>query len=206
MGNQNIKAAILHAAKNGDVAELTTTLTPVPKAERKVTLSDGFPEGITPLHKAAENGFVEAVTYLVENGSDLDSLDIFFHSPLYLAASENRLDVVRYLVKCNAKLRIQFKRNDRMTGRLEEIERESPLHRACEKGHIEVVRLLISASADVNLVIDDGVLLFGETPLHRAAMEGHTAVVGFLINAGAKVGVTDIDGNSALHKASYRDR
>ena len=206
MGNQNLKSTIFHAAKNGDLGELTEALNHVPRPERKEVLNDSYPEGITPLHRASESGFSEVVHYLVENGSDLNSLDAYFHSPLYYAASENRIDVVKYLVQSNAKLRINFTRKDRTTGEVEEFEKESPLHRACEKGHIEVVRILVGAGADVNLSINDGALLFGETPLHRAAMEGHTVVVTFLVNNGARVGATDIDGNSALHKASYRDR
>ena len=206
MGNSPlIKTTIFHAAKNGDLKELTDHVNQVKREERTEVLNDNFPDNITPLHKACENGFPEIVSYLVANGSAVDALDAFFHTPLYYAASENRIDVVKFLVQHKAKLQIHFRRKGAM-GEVEEVEKESPLHRACEKGHIEVVRILIGAGADVNLSINDGALLFAETPLHRAAMEGHTNVVTFLVKNGAKVGTTDIDGNSALHKASYLNR
>ena len=39
--------------------------------------------------------------------------------------------------------------------------------RACEKGFLDCVKELVKGNADINLVVSDGYLLFGDTPLHR---------------------------------------
>ena len=169
-------------------------------------MNEGYPDNNTPLHKAAQNGFRLAVEVLCIAGSEIDRVDDYGHTPLYYAASSNRIDVVEYLVnERKAKLRIIYKKKDPMSLELVKTEKESPLHRACEKGHLLVATILVTAGADVNLSIHDNALLFLETPLHRAALAGQEKIVQYLIRSGAKINAVDIDGNTALHKACYRD-
>ena len=74
MGNQALKTTIYDAAKNGNVALLTESVQSIGTNLVQV-LSDGFPDGITPLHKACQNGFLDAVKYLVEHQADYNKLD-----------------------------------------------------------------------------------------------------------------------------------
>ena len=207
MGNQQGLIALSAAARNGSTADLETILEQYKTNEKRVEgLSVGHPDNITPLHKAAQNGFLSAVKVLCNAGSVIDRVDDYGHTPLYYAASSNRIDVVEYLVnERKAKLRIIYLKKDPMSLELIKTEKESPLHRACEKGHLKVATILVTAGADVNLSIHDSSLLFEETPLHRAALAGQEKIVQYLIRSGAKINAVDIDGNTALHKACYRD-
>ena len=204
MGNQALKTALYDAAKNGNVELLTVSMQSVGNNHVQ-TLSEGYPDNITPLHKASQNGYLEAVKYLVEHHADCNKLDDYYHSPLYYAVSENHVDVVDYLVNYRkAKLRIKYRFKDVKTGEVKVLEKESPLHRACEKGHVQVCRILIAAGANVNLSINDGGLLFDDTPLHRAAQNGHVGVMTLLVQqGGALLNPGDADGNTPLHKACY---
>ena len=203
MGNQALKTTIYDAAKNGNVALLTESVQSIGTNLVQI-LSDGFPDGITPLHKASQNGFLDAVKYLVEHQADSNKLDDYYRSPLYYAASLNQVDVVDYLVNYRkVKLRIKYRQKDANTGEVKTTEKESPLHCAAAKGHFQVCQILIAAGAYVNLSINDATLLFDETPLHRAAQHGHLEVMKLLVHNGAALNKGDADGNTALHKACY---
>lgn len=60
-----------------------------------VDRSDNF--GNTALHFAAARGHMSCVTFLVNWGANLWSMDIDFHTPKELAAMNNREDILRYL-------------------------------------------------------------------------------------------------------------
>uniref|UniRef100_H3AM75 Ankyrin repeat and sterile alpha motif domain containing 4B n=1 Tax=Latimeria chalumnae TaxID=7897 RepID=H3AM75_LATCH len=53
--------------------------------------------GNTPLHHAAANGHLHCVTFLVNFGANIFSLDNDFHSAMDLAATKNRMDCVGIL-------------------------------------------------------------------------------------------------------------
>ncbi|QCB62657.1 hypothetical protein EJB00_03440 [Wolbachia endosymbiont of Drosophila mauritiana] len=65
----------------------------------------------TPLHLAAEGGYLDVVEYLVKEGAILDVKDYRKNTPLHLAAKNNHLDVVKYLVEKGAKVDIKNNRN-----------------------------------------------------------------------------------------------
>ncbi|XP_035253343.1 ankyrin repeat and SAM domain-containing protein 4B [Anguilla anguilla] len=53
--------------------------------------------GNTPLHHAANNGHMAILSFLVNFGANLFSLDNDFHSAMDVAASRDRMDCVRFL-------------------------------------------------------------------------------------------------------------
>ena len=55
--------------------------------------------GWTALHQAADAGQVEVVSFLLEQGADMDrvSLDYAAHTPLHLAVTKRHYQVIRSL-------------------------------------------------------------------------------------------------------------
>ena len=203
-----LQKSLLHAAKSGDVAALNEIVNRRigVQSKRRAVLSENYPENITPLHRAAENGFREACAMLIQNECDLNKMDDYGRSALYLAAANDYADVVKYLTEQANCLLTCFLYGINEEGLSAKIEKDSPLHRACEKGYLSVVQKLIQAGADVNLCINDQQLLFGDAPMHRAAKQGHADVVKFLVDSGAKMEIVNDDTNTPMHLAAYVGR
>ncbi|CAL1169939.1 unnamed protein product [Cladocopium goreaui] len=87
----------------------------------------------TPLHLAAEEGYLEVVKCLVE--------EIHGNTPLLLAAKEGREDVVEYFL-AKAKLQAPHKAN---------YEGETPLLGAVQKGRRNIVKVLLLHNRSVKL-------------------------------------------------------
>jgi ankyrin repeat protein len=59
--------------------------------------------GLTPLHAAAYTGDLDAVKLLVQAGADVnDAENIFKVTPLIVAAEENHVDIVQFLLRHKA--------------------------------------------------------------------------------------------------------
>jgi ankyrin repeat protein len=198
-------------------------------------------DGFTPLHIAADHGHAGIVSMLVEaagvdlNAALTDGKDAGL-TPLFIAARDNRLDVMKLRMAAGADVDIACVddgfaplHSDGFT----------PLHIAAEEGHTGVVTLLLAAGADVNKVRFDD-----RTPLHKAAYDGRAgvvstlledagvdlnaalaadgqiaggtpyvaaqqyrlAVVKLLLAAGADVNKARVDGRTPLQEAAYKVR
>ena len=87
-------------------------------------------DGSSPLHKASENGHLEIVKILIQNGAIVNATNKCEYTPLNIAAENGHLEVVKILLINGADTKIgnQFK--------------WIPLHCAAIKGHINVVKYL----------------------------------------------------------------
>ena len=116
---------------------------------------------------------ITRVIYVATNGA----------TPLYFAAEDGEVEVVRALVEAGANLN-QVVLTDGAT----------PLCIAAQNGEVEVVRALVEAGADINQAITDGA-----TPLYIAAQKGEVEVVHVLVEAGADINqVVLTDGSTPL--------
>ncbi len=107
------------------------------------------------LIKAAQKGRLKIVTFLVQQGIDIESRDSAGDTPLIEAAYYGQLAVVKYLIKQGANINAT------------DIKGSTALSEATSKWHKEVVKYLLEKGADINLANQ-----WGSTPLHRATSVG----------------------------------
>lgn len=159
----------------------------------------------------------EAGVSLLRTARDYDG-----RTPLHLAASEGRVEVLRHLLQPEYALDLcPLDRNE-----------NSPLANACKFRHWEAIRLLVAAGATLGLADlrlagilcslvkhadKGGVECYvaaranvcvadhsNTTPLHIAAAEGDVQITTILLAAGADPGAIDRWGRTPWHEATSR--
>ena len=126
-------------------------------------------DGATALFMAIQENFPGIVEQLVHRGADANLALFGGSTPLYKAAFEGHIEVVRALLRAPG---IQINQG---TGG-----EEVPLVAAAQQGHKDIVRLLLRKGADRDCTTDDGV-----SPLHVACLRGDMAIIEILLHAGA---------------------
>jgi ankyrin repeat protein len=176
-----------------------------------------FPRTLrTRLMYAAETGNMERLKFLIDNGSNVNQQDKHGHSALFLAAWENRFDIVRLLhaegadlhlstVGCfGASALISASRSNHSTmvhllcelgAAVDQVSAGSTtaLWEAARHGHCDVARILIHFGAAL-----DYCTINKRSPLSAASYQGHYHVVHLLIANGAALNLQDYTGQSAL--------
>jgi len=117
---------------------------------------------------AARNGRGNIVRLLLENGANIDGLQIERETTLHLAASNGHENMVGLLLDKGAN--VDGKNDDGSTA----------LHLAAKGGHEDVVKLLLDKVANIDDKNNDG-----DTALHLAASSGHVNIVNLLLSRGA---------------------
>ncbi|XP_050928797.1 ankyrin-1 isoform X5 [Lates calcarifer] len=209
--NQNGLNGLHLASKEGHVKMVLELL------HAGIELEATTKKGNTALHIAALAGQEKVVAELVNYGANVNAQS---HqkgfSPLYMAAQENHLEVVKFLLENGANQSLPTE--DGFT----------PLAVALQQGHENVVALLINygtkgkvrlpalhiaarnddtRTAAVLLQNDpnpDVLSKTGFTPLHIAAHYENMSVAQLLLNRGANVNFTPKNGITPLHIASRR--
>ncbi|MFL6248711.1 MAG: ankyrin repeat domain-containing protein [Thermoanaerobaculia bacterium] len=135
---------------------------------------------------AIEDGDLEAVTALIEDGAAVDTLiEYGEHSitPLLKASWDGDLPIVQYLIEKGANV------NARATDT-----KETALMNAVTRGHTDIVKALLAAKADVKLRNS-----FDFNAFTAAVAAGNQEIAALLLDAGAKVG----DGASGLTPLAF---
>ncbi|CAG8385864.1 unnamed protein product [Penicillium salamii] len=171
-------------------------------------------ENRTPLSLAAEDGFVDIIELLLNNGADVESRDETGRTPLSWAVENGHLNVTELLLENGANTESQDK-----TGRI-------ILSWAVKGGFVDIIELLIKngtklESRDqsgrtsfswavenrfldtIQLLLNNGAELesrdeTGRTPLFRAAENGHLDVMELLFENGANTESQDKTGRIIL--------
>lgn len=189
-----------------------------------VSHADGSPPGTVggaweAIHHAADDGDVEKVRQLLDQGEDVNRRTKHGWTPLHLAAKKNRLDVAALLIDRGADLNIVG------WG-------ATPLQDAAFQNHGAMGELLRERGATVDASsaagfgwMDELVVLLDQQPdllepcpderrgrvccpclLHAAARGGQAEAVRLLLDRGAPVNVPDERGRTSLHFAAEHNR
>jgi ankyrin repeat protein len=154
------------------IEKTTEDINPLQKLITKNTDNIVFldTDGTTPLIYAAYRGHTKAVEILLRN-IDLNQADDFGDTPIFVAASAGRVDVVRLLL-LQKKIHINKFNKKGMTA----------LWIAAQNGHTEVVNALCKAGANIDLSNHNNT-----SPLFMAVQQNHVSVIKILLAAGAKL-------------------
>lgn len=164
-------------------AALVGSLTGVNNALQKGAKPNFFyrqEDGKNSLHVAAENGFVDIVQVLLDNGAAIDSVASSSQGTAIIFASANdRLDIVKLLIKYGANVNASNCYGN------------TSLHEAARLGYVEVIRLLIECGADVKAQNHKG-----STPVHfccygESVKDHPIEAIKLLLAAGADVNAVD---------------
>ena len=123
------------------------------------------------IHKAAEEGNVEAVKQHLVAGTDVNAKDHYEATPLELAIQGGHKIIVELLIAEGANVNANSK-----TG--------TPLHIATMGGHSGIAELLINEGSDMNFKN-----MAGYTSWDLALIHGHKETAALLINKGAELGI-----------------
>ena len=142
--------------------------------------------GISALMLASEQGFFDCVRNLVEGGADVElapsgktalSMNLSGQTPLFCAAKEGHLEIVRYLLDKEA--------NPNATNHYG----VSVLWIPCQRGLTSIVELLLKRGADPEIAPSgpeaEERSISGWTPLYAAIKSRQYPVVKLLLNHGA---------------------
>uniref|UniRef100_A0A0G4I9R6 Uncharacterized protein n=1 Tax=Chromera velia CCMP2878 TaxID=1169474 RepID=A0A0G4I9R6_9ALVE len=143
----------------------------------------------TPLHRAAEQGWLAVARLLLARGVPVDARasGVFENqrTPLHYAARNGHVEIVRLLLENGA----ASEARDR--------DQKTALHHlAALRGHLEIVQKLLNGGAAVDSRTEEG-----RTALHLAVTGGHLEIVRKLLNGGAAVDSRTEEGRTALHLA-----
>jgi ankyrin repeat protein len=193
---------LLRAAETGDLEGVKTAL----DKGADISATDEWMKQ-SALHKAASQGHVEIVEYLIEKGADSLKMDGVDMTPLHLAARDGRTRVAKFLLETSVQIPERIL-NDAMhvgsmsvTGNpvivkmIEDYrvkmakpstsgrkDADSQLQQAAHDGDFENVKSAIENGADVEAI--DG---RGMKAIHWAALRGHKEIVEILLEKGADV-------------------
>jgi len=140
---------------------------PVAEAAQPETPTTKAPD--ISLHKAAEEGNIEAVKQHLDAGTDVNAKDVFERTPLHIAALYGDKEINELLIANGAEVNAKNKNS------------ATPLHRAAVGGRKEIAELLIAEGADVNVKN-----IVGDTPLDWAIGLKRTEIADLLRKHGGK--------------------
>lgn len=174
--------ALLKAVNNVDLKAIQKAL----RKGAEIDCKDD--DGYTPLCRAyIRDGNEEIVSFLLENGADVNAQWTSRRTPLHNACIDGRDELVSIFLKNGANVKAKDAGGD------------TPLHHACRQGHDSIVSILWQHCAKVSISITKNNA--GQTPLIIASMEGHDHIVSSLLNKGADANNEGDDKRMPLHWA-----
>lgn len=149
--------------------------------------------GGTPLHAAAEKGYVSVTEYLLANHADVNAKDNQGLTPLHIAARNGHKRLCEMLLAAGAN--VNAADNDGYT----------PLHLAAIKGYLSVAETLLAKGAQVNTATHQDRNITLNSPLTSAALAGFPGMVDLLLAHGADIEYREQGGSTPLIRVVYSE-
>lgn len=174
---------LFDALKNNDLPKVKTLL-----KENHQLLDSRDESGNTPLHVAVSQKQSETVSYLLNEGADVNCGNTNRVTPLHISSSVGNPEITWLLLEKDADVG------------LADYQLHTPLHYAAANGFSEVAEVLVLSGAPLEAKNS-----YGRTPLLLCARErGTPEIARLLIDAGADVNVKDKFESSPLELAAWR--
>jgi ankyrin repeat protein len=141
------------------------------------------------LLNAAQDGPLNEVRDLLDQGANVDCQNRYGYTPLLWAVQRGNLAKIHLLLEKGADVNSQDKGGC------------TPLHDASRSGRLDMARILWDNGADLNCQDEEG-----RTPLHVASRFGHLDMVRELLDKGANANSQTTGGRTPLHVASSSGR
>ena len=139
----------------------------------------------TPLHRAAQNGNLQAVKLLVQYGADVNASDLI-RTPLHYAIMGKHAEMVSFLVDHGVDVNAPFCT----------VRPYSPWNVAIRWGNPEILRTIVRAGADIKR--QD---VHGGWPLHLAVSTGNIEFVKVFLEEGADTSPLSFSNRTPLDDA-----
>lgn len=159
--------ALAKAASFGNIPQIRTLLT------SGVNINSSH-LGCTALWHAVSQNQFETVKYLIENGANVNVMDLRMSSPLYRAVGNNNFEIVEYLLQKGANV-------DKGTTD------STPLYIAIKNAHFPIIELLIQYKANTNKGHS------GHTPISQAILSRDPGILVLLLDNGASIIKRDVE-------------
>nr|XP_061792376.1 protein phosphatase 1 regulatory subunit 12C-like [Nerophis lumbriciformis] len=170
-------------------------------------------DGITALHQACIDGSMEMVSFLLENGANVNQVDSEGWTPLHVASSCGYREIADFLlrrgasltsVNCDGEVPVDIALDENTEALLQEYSLRQGVD-------LEAVKRLEEEqiTADARTWLTEGPPAdvrhprTGATPLHVAAAKGYVEALKLLCQCGLDVSATDFDGWTPLHAAAH---
>ena len=202
--NKNISAVDLKLLESLSQNSAKIMQMIIDKVDKKL-INDSL-EGKTPLIIAVGNSYIDTAKILIENGANINAVDIEGWSALSYAVNNGDIEIAKLLLENKAKIKdelliaikspivesrinmmkllIDNKANINYTDE----NGFNPLNIAIESGDMELTKFLITNGANVNSLMQDGVSLIG-----YAIAQNNMDLLQILIENGANVNYTNGD-------------
>ncbi len=163
-------AALLFSACSGSKdTEPPANPDPAPASEQKPEPS---PKPEVSIHEAARTGNLEAISYFINAGADLDEAEPVMGSPLTNATVYNQIEIVKALIKGGANVNVRHKSDG-----------NTPVHSAAFFAYPEILKLLLDAGAEKTPKNLKGELPIGITMVPWEDAQGIYLLVGGILNS-----------------------
>uniref|UniRef100_A0A7S1PFZ1 Uncharacterized protein n=2 Tax=Percolomonas cosmopolitus TaxID=63605 RepID=A0A7S1PFZ1_9EUKA len=152
---------LLHATQQGDTHQVATLL-----SETRVSCNVENSSQLTPLHYAAQGGYISIMEILLRCGADPNkqsSQKIGSNTPLHIAIDHNYLKVAETLLNYYANPNVQNALGF------------TALHVAARKGYVECVKMLLARGAQSDILDAQG-----KTPYYWAQAYQHSEIASLL--------------------------
>ncbi|MDO8953497.1 MAG: ankyrin repeat domain-containing protein [Gammaproteobacteria bacterium] len=136
---------------------------------------------------AIREGNTERAIRLVQSGVNINRASVDGETPLFLAALNGHIDIVKALLAAGADIEAM------------NIKGFTPLIAASSKGHTVIVETLLTAGADKNAMNKKGWIA-----IHCAAYGGYKKTVEALLASGTNIEAKTNDEWTAIHFAAYK--